>query len=96
MEDKINLTTYLAIAQDLIKDSPKFYSKAEQKGILSFAKYLDSGNELGSGMQVLALKRAMEIDGEVLRECVVQFGKEAMADIVRGVYAKHRHTKLPE
>lgn len=93
-QEKIDLSTYLAIAQSLIAENPKFYSKAEQKGVLSFAKYLDSGREIGPEFQVLALKQAAKIDREVLLACAEAFGKDKVADVIRGVYAKHKHTRL--
>lgn len=85
-------TTYLSIAQALIDENPKYYKKADQEAILSFAKYLDSGRELGGEMQMLALQHARKIDGEVLKECIEEFGREAMEVVVRRVYARHRHT----
>lgn len=92
MEHEPKFTTYLAIAQELIAENPKFYSSKDQKAILSFAKYLDSGRELGSEMQMLALRQARKIDGEVLQECVKEFGKEAMTTVVKRVYDRHKHT----
>lgn len=98
MEDvlnpKVDLSTYLAIAQELIKDSPKFYSKKEQNGILSFAKYLDSGREIGPEFQLLAMKKAQQIDREVLLACAEEFGKDKMAEIIRSVYAKHQNRRV--
>lgn len=85
-------TTYLAAAQQLIDENPKFYSKAEQKGVLSFAKYLDSGRDLNNDLKILALMQARKIDGEVLHECIEEFGREAMTNVVRRVYARHKHT----
>lgn len=85
--------TFLSIARDLIDENPKYYSKPEQKGLVSFAKFLDSGRELNGDLQMLALKKAREIDGEVLKECIEEFGREAMEVVVRRVYARHKHTK---
>lgn len=93
-QKKIDLSTYLSIAQLLIDENPKFYSKAERNGVLSFAKYLDSGREVGPEFQMLAIKKAQQIDREVLLACAEAFGREKVAEIIRGVYAKHRHTKL--
>jgi hypothetical protein len=94
MEDQVNITTYIAIAQSLFQDDPSYYDSRAQDAILSFAKYLDSGRELGPELQVLALKQARKIDGEVLQACIDRFGREAMIEVVQGVYAKHRHTKV--
>lgn len=85
-------TTYISLAKDLIAKDPKFYSSKDQNAILSFAKYLDSGQELGSELQMLALKKAREIDGEVLKECVEAFGIEPMREVIQKVYARHRYT----
>lgn len=91
--EQISVTTYLSIAQNLFAENPKFYKKADQKAILSFAKYLDSGRELGPDLQILALKQARKIDGEVLEACVKRFGLDAMKEVVGEVYAKHKHTR---
>lgn len=85
--------TYLATAKNLIDENPKFYTKPEQKGMLSFAKYLDSGREPGAELQMLALHAARKIDGEVLQECIETFGREPMVEVVRRVYGRHKHTK---
>lgn len=92
MENEPKFTTYIAIAKDLFAANPKFYSSKAQDAILSFAKYLDSGRELGGEMQMLALKKAREIDGEVLKACVDKFGIEPMREVIQGVYARHKHT----
>lgn len=86
--------TYIALAKDLIAKDPKFYSSKDKDAILSFAKYLDSGQELGSELQMLALKKAREIDGEILRACADTFGIEPMREVIQKVYAKHRHSKM--
>lgn len=86
-------TTYLQTAKALIESDPKFYSKAEQKGVLSFAKYLDSGREPGVELQVLALHAALKIDKEIMREAIETFGEEPMTGVVRRVYARHKHSK---
>lgn len=91
--EKPKFSTYLSIARDLIDENPKFYSKPEQKGLISFAKYLDKGNAFGGDLhlQVLAYQKAQEIDKEVLQECIAEFGREPMTDVVKRVYARHKH-----
>lgn len=86
-------TTYLQAAKTLLEENPKFYSKAEAKGVLSFAKYLDSGRDLNNDLKILAIMQARKIDGEVIREAADTFGLEPMQEVVKRVYARHKHAK---
>ncbi len=95
MEDqgKIDVKTYIQIASDIINNNPDFYSEDQQGAILSFAKYLDKGNGLSYELAILAYKKAMEIDREVLLLCRDTFGAEIMNGIAKKVVERHRHGK---
>jgi len=84
--------TYVETAQDWL-DKNKSDFEGEPKILLDFAKYLDSFQVLDDKMQIIAMRKSREIDGEVLFGLANALGKEKTQEIIKKVYEKHRHTK---
>lgn len=85
--------TYIEVALELFTANPKYYTSKEQKSILSFAKFLDSGRVLNAELQMLALQQSRKIDGEVINALALEFGKDKCIEVIKKVYARHKHTK---
>lgn len=88
-------TTFQMAAEKFIADKPEVFLEAEKsiEAVKNFAKHLDSFAVLDDKMQILAYQKAREIDGEVLFALAELLPKEQVEDIIRNVYAKHKHTK---
>lgn len=95
MENENKFTTYLEAAQKLIEENPDFWNEGEQKGVLAFAKYLDSFQTLGAQLEMLAMQQARKIDKELLSEFIDVIGLEKAKEIALKVSNRHRHTSKP-
>ena len=69
------------------------FNIAQEEAIKEFAKYLDSFAVLDDKMQILAYQKAREVDREVLFAVTALLPKEKVEEVVREVYAKHKHKK---
>ena len=96
--------TFKEVAEEWLetsKVSPELMKDGDQKIVvseivLSFAKHLDSFQTLDAKLELLAMRKSREIDGEVLLAFAKELPKEKVEEIIRGVYEKHRHTKNAE
>lgn len=93
-EQETKFTTYLEVADKLIKENPDFYTKDQLEGLMSFAKYLDSFKSIGNELQLLALQQARKIDRELILACCDEFGRDKVAALAKIVTARHRHHKV--
>jgi hypothetical protein len=89
--EKPKFTTYIATAQALFEENPKFYKRSERNAILSFAKYLDSGREMNGDIQILAYMKAQQIDREVILALADALGRDKAAEITKAIHARHKH-----
>lgn len=93
MNEESTFTTYIGAARKLIENNPDFYTEDQKHGMMSFAKYLDSFQTLGSQLEMLAMRAARKVDRELLEEFIKEIGMEKAKDIARRVNARHLHGK---
>lgn len=94
-ESTTGFKTHIQIANDLIAKDPSFYkSLSGEDGALSFAKYLDSFQELTGPLEKLAMEHASKIDREVLLALFEALPKDQAQNIVRSIMSRHRHHKV--
>lgn len=87
---KVLSKTYREVANEFGVDE---FKGGERDAINAFAQYLDSFQTLDSKLEILALYKAREIDKEVLLGLANALGKEKTEEVIKGIYAKHKHQK---
>ena len=88
--------TYTEMAQefcDVRKKEAENFTPESEKVILIFAKYLDSMPYLFPHMELLAMRKAREIDREVYFAMVDALGIEKSTEIAREIHKRHKHQK---
>ena len=89
--------TYTEMAEEFIKDQTWrddiHWSESDENGLKAFAKWLDSMPYLFPHMELLAMRKAREIDREVYFAMVDALGIEKSTEIAREIHKRHKHQK---
>lgn len=92
--------TYTEMAEEYISNNnnnqatSKYIIKDdEHHAIIDFAKFLDSMPYLFPHMELMAMKKAREIDREVYLAMVDALGIEKSTEIAREIHKRHKHRK---
>lgn len=88
--------TYTEVAKEWLKtedhvDSPE--SGSDYDLVISFAKHLDSMPNLMPHLELMVMRKAREIDREMMLLLIAEIPAERVKEIAREVTERHKHTK---
>lgn len=89
--------TYTEVAQAWMDEKyPKDLCMDQNEGgsyVLEFAKHLDSMPNLMPHMELMVMRKAREIDREMMVMFIAEIPAERVKEIAREVVERHKHTK---
>jgi hypothetical protein len=89
--EKPQIKTYIATALELFDRNPPAHSELQRNAILSFAKYLDAGNNISIELQLAAVQQYNKLQEEIILELVNKLGKDEATKIIKEVADRHKH-----
>lgn len=69
------------------------FNQTDEDAIMSFAKYLDSMPNLMPHLELMVMRKAREIDREMMLMLIAEIPAERVKEIAREVTERHKHTK---
>lgn len=89
--------TYSEVAVEWMDEkypADKSFDQEEMKEyIMEFAKYLDSMPNLMPHLELMVMKKAREIDREMMVMMIAEIPAERVKEIAQEVVERHKHTK---